>query len=293
VRMLLFMHQRCGSLSVTQPFDLALSIEFLRGFSPMTGEQRLATGSIVKSWLHRGQPIEATLTASARGVDYALASPRPIDRAAEFAIADTATRFLSADEDLAPFYAIAERDDAFAPVARRLRGLHHVRFGTPFEAACWSVINQRIGRAQARAMKAALVRRFGAPNSDAFPEPAAMAHADERELFALLGHQRKARALAAVTAAFAAVEPSWLHAAPLGDVERWLRAIWGVGDFAAAFVLFRGLGRAIALPWGPKFVTAAQATYGARCDRAALERRAGAWGPWLGHWSLYLYAAAM
>jgi DNA-3-methyladenine glycosylase II len=283
------MHQR--RLAVTQPFDLALSIEFLRGFSPMTGEQRLDRGTIVKSWLNRGQPIEATLSASKGGVDIALASAQPIDRAAEHAIADAATRFLSADEDLAPFYAIAERDAAFAPVARRLRGLHHVRFGTPFEAACWSVINQRIGRAQARAMKAALVRRFGAPTSDAFPEPAAMAAADERELFALLGNQRKARALAAVTAAFVATCPSWLHTAPLAEVERWLRAIWGIGEFAAAFVLFRGLGRAIALPWGPKFVAAAQATYGAQCDRAALERRAGAWGPWLGHWSLYLYAA--
>ncbi len=285
------MHERRGRLEVTRPFDLALSIEFLRGFSPMAGEQRLAGGSIVKSWLHRGQPIEATLSTSARGVDYTLASPRPIDDDAERAIAETATQFLSADEDLAQFYALADGDDAFAPVARRLRGLHHVRFGTPFEAACWSVINQRIGRAQARAMKTALVRRFGAPTSDAFPEPAAMAGADERELFARLGHRRKARAVAAVTAAFASTEPSWLHTAPLGDVERWLRAIWGVGDFAAAFVLFRGLGRAIALPWGPRFVTAAQATYGARCDRAALERRAGAWGPWLGHWSLYLYAA--
>ncbi|HEX4454969.1 MAG TPA: hypothetical protein VH143_29110 [Kofleriaceae bacterium] len=285
------MHRRSGSLTITPPFDLALSIEFLRGFSPMAGEQQLARGSIVKSWLHRGQPIEATLSASGWGVDYALASPRPIGDAAERAIVETATQFLSADEDLAPFYALAEGDAAFAPVARRLHGLHHVRFGTPFEAACWSVINQRLGRAQARAMKAALVRRFGAPNSDAFPEPAAIAGADERELFALLGHQRKARAVAAVTAAFASIDPSWLRTAPLGDVERWLRAIWGIGDFAAAFVLFRGLGRAIALPWGPKFVTAAQATYGARCDRAALERRAGAWGPWLGHWSLYLYAA--
>src|ERR1700733_6885662 len=112
------MHQRRGSLAVTQPFDLALSIEFLRGFSPMAGEQRLARGSIVKSWLDRGQPIEATLSASARGVDYALASPRPIDAAAERAIGETATQFLSADEDLAPFYALADGDDVFGPVAR-------------------------------------------------------------------------------------------------------------------------------------------------------------------------------
>jgi DNA-3-methyladenine glycosylase II len=286
------MHQRHGTLPITRPFELALSIAFLRGFSPMAGEQRLASGTITKSWLHRGQPIDTTLRASGDGgVAYELASPQPIDAPAERAIADTATQFLSADEDLEPFYALAARDAAFAPVARRLRGLHHVRFGTPFEAACWSVINQRIGRAQARAMKAALVRRYGAPNSDAFPEPAAMAGADERELFAVLGNERKARAVAAVTRAFAGVEPSWLRSAPLADVEAWLRAIWGIGDFAAGFVLFRGLGRAITLPWGPKFVTAAQATYGARCDRAALERRAGAWGPWLGHWSLYLYAA--
>ena len=64
----------------------------------------------------------------------------------------------------------------------------------------------------------------------------------------------------------------------------------GVGDFTAAFVLYRGLGRAIALPWGPKFVPAARQTY-PTATRATLEKQATAYGPWMGLWSLYLWAA--
>jgi DNA-3-methyladenine glycosylase II len=290
------MHTRAIVVPVTQPFDLELASQFLDGFSPLAGEVGLGGGAIVKSWLTRGQPVTATIRAGDGGLACALASPAPIGDDAARALADRVAELLSARDDVGEFYALAARDRAFAPVAERLRGLHHPKFSTPFEAACWALINQRIDLRRARAMKAALVARFGAPGCDAFPEAAALAAAGERALAATVGHERKGRALAAAAQAFAAVDEAWLRAAPLAAVEDWLRRIWGVGDFTAAFVLYRGLGRALppplGLPWSDKFVDAARATYGRAVTRADLVHKGAPFGPWVGYWSLYLYASS-
>ena len=41
---------------------------------------------------------------------------------------------LSLDDDLEPFYELAEKDGSFAPIAREQRGHHHVKFPSAFEA---------------------------------------------------------------------------------------------------------------------------------------------------------------
>lgn len=141
-------------------------------------------------------------------------------------------------------------------------------------------------------MKAAIVARWGANGCGAFPEAHALAHATEGELARAIGNERKARAVWAVARAFRDVDENWLQTAPIADVDASLRRIWGVGDFASGFILFRGLGRARSLPWSDMFVRAARKTYPG-ADRAALERRAKKYGPWLGHWALYLWAITL
>ncbi len=284
------MHVRTAMVPVQQPFDFSLTLAFLRGFSPMMGEQRIEGGALTKSWIVGGQPVTVRVEARERdSLTCHLASPRAITGELENAIATRVRSFLSADEDVEPFYEIARRDQAFAPVARRLRGLHHPRFATPFEAACWSVINQRVQLAQARSMKAAIIAKWGQRGFDAFPEATTLAKVTEAEMTRVMGNQRKARAVLAVSGAFAKIGVEWLQTAPIGEVEAWLHRIYGVGDFAAGFILYRGLGRAIALPWGPKFVDAARKTY-AGATRATLEKKAEAYGPWRGLWALYLWA---
>ena len=287
------MHTRQTFVPVTQPFDLSLSLQFLEGFSPMMGEVAVRERSLEKTWLHRGQPVTAIVREGDGGLACTLESPKAIEDDTERAIAERVGFFLSANDDVEEFYARAERDEAFAPVARRLRGLHHPKFPTPFESACWAAINQRIALAQARKMKAALVAKWGA--GDAFPEAKTLAKATEVELARAIGNERKARALFAASQAFARVDEKWLQTAPIGEAEAWLRSIWGFGDFSVAFVLYRGLGRSLppplGLPWSDKFVEAAKKTYG-RATRADLEKKAAAYGPWIGYWSLYLWGSS-
>jgi DNA-3-methyladenine glycosylase II len=282
---------------VTQPFDFNLSLAFLRGFSPMMGEQRVTKDTLVKSWIVGKQPITVTMTEGKGGIDCSLASPRAVDDDRLATIRARISSFLSAGDDLDGFYALAARDRDFAPVARRLRGLHHPRFGTPFESACWGVINQRIQLAQARKLKAAIVHEWGAKGCDAFPEAKTLARVPETELAKVLGHDRKARAVASVSRAFAKVDDEWLAKAPIEEVEAWLRTIYGVGDFTTGFVLYRGLGRPITASHAsftlrsPKLVAAAQRTYGPKCNATTLRTKALSYGPWLGLWSLYLWAS--
>jgi len=281
------------SVAVTEPFDFDLTLQFLEGFSPTKGEIAIDAGSLEKTWLRDGVPITAKVRRAEGGLACALSSPRRIDEDAARAMAERVSFFLGARDDVSAFYAIAARDDAFAPVAARLRGLHHAKFPTPFEAACWALLNQRVGLPRAREMKSALVARFGA--AGAFPEAATLARATESAIRACVGVDRKARAVWSAAQAFAKVDEKWLQTAPIGEVDAWVRRIWGAGDFTAAFVLFRGLGRALpppaGLPWSPAFVLAAKKTYGPKATRASLAKRAAPYGEWLGYWSLYLWAS--
>jgi 3-methyladenine DNA glycosylase/8-oxoguanine DNA glycosylase len=108
--------------------------------------------------------------------------------------------------------------------------------------------------------------------------------------------QRARRGRSSTSQAFAKVDDiekaKWLYSAPIGEIDAWLRKIWGVGDFASGFILYRGLGRARSLPWSDMFVRAAKATYPGT-TRKDLEKRAEAYGPWKGHWALYLLAVTL
>ena len=295
---------RTGRLACRAPFDLQRSLDFLSGFTPMHGEQAIARNVLTKAFLIGGRAIavRAFQANSDDGIEapvlrYGLTASRPVDAEAEAETVRRLAHFLSADEDMAPFYELAGRDPAMVPVLRRLRGLHHVKFPTPFEAACWGVLNQRIGLHAARAMKDAIVRRWGdsvtvdgAPFW-AFPNASAVARDGEAAIAALIGNPRKARAVHAVSRAFAAVGDDFFRDATDPELIAWLEAIHGVGDFTTGFVMYRGLGRFRSVPMSPKFTLAAERVYGRRLSRADLEALFAQYGRWGGHWAVYVWTS--
>jgi DNA-3-methyladenine glycosylase II len=120
-----------------------------------------------------------------------------------------------------------------------------------------------------------------------------MAEVPQIKLEALIGHQRKARTVAALARAFCEVREDWLRAAPLDDVEAFLQGIKGVGEFTSGFVLFRGLGRFIRQPLSKRLTAAAARVYGREMtERDVLEKSQG-YGPWAGYWSLYLWMSTL
>ena len=82
-------------------------------------------------------------------------------------------RMLSLDGDGTDFAALGEGDDVVRVLQRRFPGLRPVLFYTPYEAAAWAIIGQRIRMTQAATIKERLSDEFG--KSGAFPAPALLA----------------------------------------------------------------------------------------------------------------------
>jgi DNA-3-methyladenine glycosylase II len=296
-------YQARGTIACAPPFDFARTLAFLRGFGPMAGEQSIGAGELTKAVVHEGQGVLVRIrlagTRERPELAYELVSERPISAQTDQAVARRVAFFLSADEDLTPFARLASLDPPFAPVAARLVGLHHPKFPSPFETACWGSLNQRIALGRAKAMKETLCRRFGGVIHEggceylAFPEPAAMVRAGEDAVLVALGNDRRAAVVFAVARAFASVDDAFLREAPLSEVEAWLLRIHGVGPFTSGFVCFRGLGRFLHHAVSPRLLAAAEAIYGAPFTMADLEKVSARYGAWGGMWALYVYASAM
>lgn len=285
------------------PFDLAHSLTFLQCFGPMRGEQTVTRETLTKALSCGGQAVVVRVRQKGGcdrpTLDVDLHASRPLGEGRWRDALGRVRRFLGADEDLAPFYARAAQDPGIADVATKLRGLHHVRFPSPFEAACWAVINQRVGQDSARATKAALVQRAGVRLDVegaahwAFPEPAAIVDLGEGEIARLIPGSQRARAVFEVARAFASVDEAFLREAPVERVRDWLRAIHGVGPFTSSFVLYRGLGRFDGAPLvAPRLAAIASKRYRRPLDPQEVSRMAGDYGPWGGHWMLYLWASS-
>lgn len=290
----------------TAPFDFTRSLNFLKGFPPTQGEQNLEDQTLTKAVRANGRTVAFELralgTIEAPKLACDLCADLPLSPEVERAALDRVRFFLSLDDDLRPFYKLAEHDPPFEKVVRTLYGYHQVKFLTPFENACWAVLTQRTPGHVARQLKRRLTETFGGavetPNGTlwAFPEPADFA--DASALGELLGNARKGEYLAAVVRAFQGVDEGWLRAAPYDEVRAWLLGIRGVGEWSATFVLLRGLGRSEeALPesadgvFAKEMLRAAQGVYG-ELSYAELRAVAGRYGPWQGYWAHYLRAVS-
>lgn len=93
-----------------------------------------------------------------------------------------------------------------------------------------------------------------------------------------------------MTRAFQGVDEPFLREAPVPEVHRWLLAIDGVGEWSAAFVLFRGLGRIEDMPVTEPFLRAARPVYGPDATDDDIRAAAARYGRWAGYWGLYLRA---
>jgi DNA-3-methyladenine glycosylase II len=289
-----------GRLSPTPPFDFDRSLAFIERFTPTEGEQTVEEGVLTKPLRINGQTvtfrIRSTGTVEEPRLAFTLRSDRPIGRAVRTETRDVIARYLSVEDDLRPFYDLAHADPKFAPRTEALHGLHHVRFLTAFESACWSILAQRTPMAVARRMKTAVAERYGGSlevddrEYRAFPEPADLARVKERQLAETVGNERKARYLGSVRRAFGDVDQEWLDEAPFEDVEEWLRSIDGIGEWSATFIMFRGLGRAGAMEMSEALLDAARHVYGKRCSDERLREIGRGYGRWAGYWALYLRA---
>jgi len=292
---------RTGTLQPQAPFDFECSLAFLGMFPAMHGEQQVADRSLTKAVSIDGQPIVFTVhstgTVESPQLTYTLYAAQPISDALDRAAADRISFFLSISDDLRPFYAIGERDAAFAPLMKRNYGYHQVKFLTPFEHACWAILGQRIPRAVAQSIKQRIAEQFGSAlevegvTYHAFPEPKALlAAADTLE--SVVKNPRKTEYLLSAARAFEGVDENWLRHAPADEVEAWLLKIKGIGEWSARFVMIRGLGHMNRMSIGEKrFIEAAGAYYGRDLSEEQIRAIGAHYGEYQGYWAYYLRSA--
>ncbi|WP_343059898.1 DNA-3-methyladenine glycosylase [Saccharibacillus deserti] len=165
------------------------------------------------------------------------------------------------DEDLEPFYAMAQKDPLLAPVVSAHRGLRLIGIPDLFEALAWAIIGQQINLPFAYTMKKRLVETYGEalPGEDPwsgperlFPRPDVIAALAPDDLRPLQFSGRKAEY---VIGAARLLEEGRLSKCSLLRMEQpeareTLLAIRGVGAWTADYVGIKCLRHPDAFPAG-------------------------------------------
>ena len=158
------------------------------------------------------------------------------------AAAAQASRFLALDVDGRGWPEVGRRDPVIADAQARLPGLRPCGFHSPYEAAAWSVLAQRLRIVQAARLRAELTARHG--EDGAFPPPHTLARLD----LDLPG--RKSEYLRAVAGAAldGLLDGAALRALDPGQAVQRVQQVKGLGPFAAELVVVRGANAPDALP---------------------------------------------
>jgi DNA-3-methyladenine glycosylase II len=219
---------------VAGPWSLATSRAFWEGFAPAAlpeqGDVELHTVFRVDADWSRA---DATVRQEGTAARITVTGDGDLDAAAE-----QIARFLSLDVDASGWAAVGERDPVIAAAQRELPGLRPCGFHSPYEAAVWAVLSQRIRITQAARL------REGLTSDGVLPDPVALRGAE----LDLPG--RKPEFLRAV--ADAALDgvldgASLRELDPDAAVER-VRQVKGLGPFAAELVVLRGANHPDGLP---------------------------------------------
>ncbi len=281
-------------LPAPRELHFAHTLSFLASFPATRGEQHVGPGALTKCLSLDGRAVLVSLRPSRdeAALRLEVRSSAPLSDASLARLVTRLRCWLSLDEDLAPFRALAASDPSFAPIASRWAGHHHVKFPSPTEIAVWAVLGQRSQRA-GKPVKRALIETLGPAitidgvTHHAFPEAAALS--DARAVASLVPDAARAEAIVTIARAFA--EPSFetfLRDATLEDADARLRTLPFIGPWSSAFILFRGLGRMEQLASASDpIVVAARRVYGAKSEREIREI-ASRYGAWCGYWALYL-----
>ncbi len=275
------------------PYALAASVRFLEGFAPAAYDGA-APGHLHLAFVaDAGAAVAGVCVRDEGGVVVG----EIVGDANPGVVRARVARILSLDVDGSDFPAVGERDPVVGRLRARYPGLRPVLFYSPYEAAAWALIGQRIRITQAARIKARMAEELGptvmihGERLHAFPGPTRLADLDA---FSELPTQKieRLRALAHATVG-GALDAARLRALPAEEALAQLKELPGIGDFSAELILVRGAGAPDYLPTAePRLGHAVARAYGldrppSTTDLIAL---AAAWRPYRAWVTLLLRA---
>ncbi|WP_067823661.1 DNA-3-methyladenine glycosylase family protein [Actinomadura kijaniata] len=285
-------------LPAVPPFDFAATLRFLDGFALAADAQEVTGGTLVRAVRAGGRTVLARVTAEGgAAVRCVLHADGPLDPGTAGEANARIAFSLSLADDLTGFYAIGRDDPDFAPVLERLHGYHQAKFPTPLECLVWSILTQRNGLTVTLRAHRALGREIGntvvldGTAYTAFPEAEQLAALSPGRIAELVGNQRKGPYLHGAVRGWLDLDEEWLRTAPYAEARKALLGLPGVGEWAAAFILLRGLGRTDETPNERKLLDPAARVYGRELTMAQVQKLGERYGRWAGYWAHYLRAA--
>ncbi len=227
------------TVQVLGPWSLTTSRTFWEGFAPATLTTQAEADELRTVFCVEGdwRRAEVKVTQERGSARVVVVGDGDLDIATEQVI-----RFLSLDVDARAWPDVAQRDPVMAHAQAQLPGLRPCGFHSPYEAAAWAVLSQRIRITQAARLRADLIARHG--DSGAFPAPRALRNLD------LDLPARKTGYLHAVAEAAldGRLDGATLRSLHPDDAIQKLQQTKGLGPFAAELVVARGANAPDALP---------------------------------------------
>lgn len=238
---------RTFELKAKGPFEFIQSVYFWQGFTLANAGQGAHESSIDLAFVPFGNShaIGVRATGIAGGLHAEIYGDAP-DR-----IEQDIARIFSLDVDASGFDAMVKRNPELERLLDFFPGSRPVLFATPYEAAAWAIISQRVRMTQAAKVKANLEQELGEvvrfPDNElhAFPAPDVL-----RTLgpFPGLMATKIERLHGLAEAANEVLDPARLRALSPEEADATVRQIPGIGGFSAELILLRGAGFPDQLP---------------------------------------------
>ncbi len=292
------------TLNAIPPFSFERTRAFIRTFYARDYERVPAYVQLRGETLRRvvsvcGVPVLFEVRAAgAGGLELTLYAEQLSDELVS-ATSERVKFYLGLDDDLKPLYTRA--DPIFEDVIKTWHGYHMLKVLTPFEAACWALIQQRTPNGFAHKTMAKLAEFFGSSlgfegeTYTAFPEAQAMLENPQARVLEATNNTRKTERLLYVIRAFATADEPFLRSAPYGDVAKWLGSVKGLGAWSVDFIMLRGLGRTEHAPWTDTGLLGAVSkvyTGGFEVSSGRARELAGRYGSEQGLWAHYVKTSA-
>jgi len=233
------MAEHVAEFEVLGPWSLETSRRFWEGFTPAALAGQPAGPGLRTVFCAEGDWRRAEVEATQARATARLAVQGDGDLEAA---AVQACRFLALDVDARGWPEVGRRDPVIGDAQALLPGLRPCGFHSPYEAAAWAVLAQRLRIAQAARLRDALIARHG--EDGAFPAPDTLARAD----LDLPGRKSEYLRAVAEAALDGLLDGAALRAVDPGQAIQRVQQVKGLGPFAAELVVVRGANAPDALP---------------------------------------------
>jgi DNA-3-methyladenine glycosylase II len=223
-----------AEFEVLGPWSLETSRRFWEGFTPAALAAEPAGPGLRTVFCAEGdwRRAEADVTQAGNTARVMLAGDGDLDAAAA-----QVCRFLALDVDGRGWPEVGRRDPVIADAQARLPGLRPCGFHSPYEAAAWSVLAQRLRIVQAARLRAELIARHG--EGGALPPPYTLVRLIRLDLD-LPGRKGEYLRAVAEAALEGLLDGVALRALDPDDAVQRVQQVKGLGPFAAELVVVRG-----------------------------------------------------